>query len=150
MPFGIEALEHRAALAADDVEQHRLALRDQLVGLAPGGADDVAVERAGETAVAGRDDDQVGVVLARAGEQLRALRAARDLRRRARRRRRSCASNRDGAASAFCCARRSLAAATIFIALVIFCVDLTEPMRILRALRTPFTRTSCRTRSARP
>jgi hypothetical protein len=27
-----------------------------------------------------------------------------------------------------------LAAATIFIALVIFCVDLTEPMRILRAL----------------
>jgi len=27
-----------------------------------------------------------------------------------------------------------LAAATIFIALVIFCVDFTEPMRILRAL----------------
>jgi len=32
------------------------------------------------------------------------------------------------------CARRSFAAATIFIALVIFCVDLTEPIRILRAL----------------
>ncbi len=47
---------------------------DQLVGLAARRADDVAVERAGEAAVGGRDDDQVGVVLARAGEQLGALR----------------------------------------------------------------------------
>ena len=38
----VEPLDHRAALAADDVEQHRLALGDQLVGLAAGGADDVA------------------------------------------------------------------------------------------------------------
>ena len=72
--FGIEALEHRAALAADDVEQHRLALAVELLGLAAGGADDVAVEGAGKAAVAGRDDDQMGVVLAGAGEQLRALR----------------------------------------------------------------------------
>ena len=70
---------HRAALAADDVEQDRLALGDQLVGLAAGGADDVGVERAGKAAVAGGDDDQVRVVLAGAGEQLRALRADRDL-----------------------------------------------------------------------
>ena len=40
--LGIEALDHRAALAADEVEQDRLALGDQLVGLAAGGADDVA------------------------------------------------------------------------------------------------------------
>ena len=36
---------------------------------------------------------------------------------------------------AFDWARRSFAAATMLSALVIFCVDLTEPMRILRALR---------------
>src|SRR3954462_3905266 len=39
------------------------------------------------------------------------------------------------AAVAFCWARRNFAAATMFSALVIFCVDLTEPMRSLRALR---------------
>ena len=39
------------------------------------------------------------------------------------------------AAIAFCWARRSFDAATMFSALVIFCVDFTEPMRILRALR---------------
>src|SRR5690348_8751718 len=38
------------------------------------------------------------------------------------------------AAVAFCWARRSFDAATMFSALVIFCVDLTEPMRSLRAL----------------
>ena len=70
--LGIEALDDRAALAADDVEQHRLALGDQLIGLAAGGADDVAAEGAGEAAVGGRHDDQVRLVLARAGEQLRA------------------------------------------------------------------------------
>jgi len=75
----VEALEHGAALAADDVEEHRLALRHQLVGLPARGADDVGVERSGEAAVAGRDDDQVRVVLARADKQLRALRTRRDL-----------------------------------------------------------------------
>src|SRR3569623_3220795 len=38
-------------------------------------------------------------------------------------------------ASAASCARRSFAAATIFIALVIFWVDLTDPILIFRALR---------------
>src|SRR6185436_2350989 len=38
------------------------------------------------------------------------------------------------AASAAVCARRSFAAATIFIALVIFWVDLTEVIRVLSAL----------------
>ena len=39
------------------------------------------------------------------------------------------------AASAASCARRSFAAATIFIALVIFCVALTEAMRFFSSLR---------------
>src|SRR3569623_3038957 len=38
-------------------------------------------------------------------------------------------------ASAASCARRSFAAATIFIALVIFWVDLTDPILLFRALR---------------
>src|SRR6185437_15412251 len=61
--------------------QDRLAARNEVVGSAPRGADDVRIERTGEAAVTGRDDDQVGFVLAGAGEKLRSLRARRYLRR---------------------------------------------------------------------
>ncbi len=44
-----------------------------------------------------------------------------------------------------CWARRSFAAATIFIALVIFCVDLTEPMRSLRVSAIRFQANASRT-----
>jgi hypothetical protein len=47
-------------------------------------------------------------------------------------------------ASAASVARRSFAAATIFIALVIFWVDLTELIRILRALRDAIYSSLCR------
>ena len=69
---------HRTALATDDVEQDRLAVGDELIGFAAGGADDVAAERPGKAAVGGREHDQVRVVLAGAGEQLRRLRPDRD------------------------------------------------------------------------
>ena len=80
---GVEALDHRAALAADDVEQHRLARGFELFGLLARGADDVGVERAGQPAVAGGDDDQVALVAAGAGDELGALRADGDARREA-------------------------------------------------------------------
>ena len=125
--FGIEALDHRAALAADQVEIDGLALGDQLLGLAAGGADDVGVERAGEAAVARcrRSSRWVWSLPVPAssfglcGPSVTLAARLGDHRRHAlgigtRRPRRAC------------CARRSLAAATIFIALVIFWVDLTE------------------------
>jgi hypothetical protein len=68
--LGEEALDHRAALAADEVEMDGLALRmHQVVGGLAGGADDVGVERAGEAAVGGADDEQVVSGRAGAGEQ---------------------------------------------------------------------------------
>ncbi len=45
----VEATQH-AALLAGEVEAHGLALRLQLLRIAAGGADDVAVERTGEAA----------------------------------------------------------------------------------------------------
>src|SRR3569623_123654 len=80
----ILAIEYGAALATDRVELDRLAFGDQFRGAAPREARDVGVERAGQPLVAGRDDEQVDLVAARAREQLGRLRPDRDLRRQAR------------------------------------------------------------------
>jgi len=78
----VEATQH-AALLAGEVEAHGLALRLQLLRLSACGADDVAVERAGEAAFRGRDDEQVDLVLAGARQQRRDARTARQLARQA-------------------------------------------------------------------
>src|SRR3546814_10521397 len=57
-----------------------LAVGDERFGLAARGADDVRVEGARKPAFRRRDDQQVPIVLAGAGEQLRARRADGDAR----------------------------------------------------------------------
>src|SRR5690606_33344758 len=66
-----QATDDRAALAADEVEEDLLALGLQIECLVARRPDDVRVERAGKAAVAVEHDEQVGVALAGAGEQLR-------------------------------------------------------------------------------
>ena len=72
--LGIKPLDHRPALAADDVEQDGLSFSDQLIRLAPRGADDVAIERPGEAAVTRCNDNQMRLVLAGTDQQCWALR----------------------------------------------------------------------------
>ena len=83
-PARIEALQDRAALLADQVETHVLALRDQFVRLEARGADDVGVERTRQTTLRRRDHQQMLLVATGAREQFGAARADGDLRRQAR------------------------------------------------------------------
>src|SRR5690606_17797124 len=70
----------RAALAADEVKQHLLALGLQFEGFVARSLDDVRVERAGQATVAVKHDEQVRVALSGAREQLRRRIRAADLR----------------------------------------------------------------------
>ena len=68
---GIGAVDDRATLAPDEVEQHLLAVQFQLARLGEGSLDDVGVERAGQTPVGVGDDQQVHLILAGSCEQRR-------------------------------------------------------------------------------
>ena len=120
-----------AALAADAEDLDRLALGRQLADQLPRLAHDRRVEAAAKAAVGGRDDQKVHVVLARAGQQRRrALGLPLPSPRRDRAQHALHALGDRGARPRpASCARRSLAAATIFMAEVIFCVDLTLLIR---------------------
>ena len=73
-----------AALFPNGVEFYSLALGLQCLCLTAGETDDVGVERTGKALVAGRDNEQMQVILARACKQLWRLRANRNLGRDAR------------------------------------------------------------------
>ena len=63
------ALEDVVALAADGQDLDRLALAQQPHGMLARKAGDRGVEAAGKAALAGRNDEQMDLVLARAAEQ---------------------------------------------------------------------------------
>src|SRR3546814_15220005 len=77
---GEKAIDDRTALAADKEEADSLARRLQFERLVARGLDDVRVERAGQPAVAVEDEQQVGVALAGARQQLRRAVGGADLR----------------------------------------------------------------------
>src|SRR3546814_11477784 len=77
---GEKAIDDRTALAADKEEADSLARRLQFERLVARGLDDVRVERAGQPAVAVEDQQQVGVALAGARQQLRRAVGGPDLR----------------------------------------------------------------------
>ncbi len=128
------AAELLVALAADAEEFDLLALGHQRLRAFARQTHDRGIEGAGQAALAGADQQQMNLILAGAGEQRR--RAGRACR---------CSAGDVGdhrihllgvgrAASAAVCARRSFDAATICIALVIFCVALVEAMRTRMSL----------------
>ena len=137
--FFVRASKLVVALLADAQNFHRLALGRQSIGAIARQTHDRGVEGAAEAALAGADDQKMRLIRAGSGEQARSLGAARagageigehrlDLVGIGSRRLRGA------------CARLSFDTATICIALVIFCVDLTEAIRFRRSLREGISR----------
>ena len=122
------------AFAADAKEPDILALGDKRVGTLPGEPDDRGVERAAQAAFGGADKEKLHPVRAGAassrGAPSRPLTDAAILPSTF-----SMRSAKGRAASAATGARRSFEAATICMALVIFCVALVAAMRFRRSFR---------------
>ena len=123
------------ALAPDAENLDFLALGKQRIGALARQPHDGRIERPAQAAFAGAHQQQMRLVVAGAGEQPRRganwptpmtamLPSTRSMR-----------SANGRAASAAACARRSFEAATICIALVIFCVALVAAMRTRMSLR---------------
>ena len=127
--------EEVAALAADQFELDRgvRMLGDEALR----GFDQVRVERARQSAVGGEQRPAESAVSGRSLQQRRCSRSRRSRPRRPRRSTARAAASRayGRAAITRSCARRSFAAETIFMALVICCVFLTERMRRRMSIR---------------